>query len=158
MACLLQISHLPLLINDVNTNFLLGTKYWLRGGVGGQFPRILHWRLFVVIKGSVLPSYKESVLQTLFYTELSKDLPVRNKRVLQKHPYNEITPRNRLCYPHQCGFGWFELSFKITSTLNPNVLIQSKSYLERKFYECKTRTRGDSQCRSWYSTVHLTTE
>ena len=84
-------------LNDVNTNFLLGAKCWLRGGVGGQFPRILHWRFFVVIKGSVLPSYKESVLQTLFYTESSKDLPVRNKRVLQKHPCNEITPQNRLC-------------------------------------------------------------
>ena len=95
MAYLLQISHLPLLINDVNTNFLLGTKCWLRGGVGGQFPRILHWR-HLVVKGSVLPSYKESVLQMLFYTESSKDLPVRNKRVLQKNPYNDITPRDRL--------------------------------------------------------------
>ena len=32
----------------------------------------------------------------LFYTESSKDLPVRNKRILQKNPYNDITPRDRL--------------------------------------------------------------
>ena len=34
-----EIAHLPLAEANINTYFLLRAKCWLRGGVGGQFPR-----------------------------------------------------------------------------------------------------------------------
>ena len=32
-------AHVPLPLADINTCFSLGAKCWLKGGVGGQFPR-----------------------------------------------------------------------------------------------------------------------
>ena len=38
-----ETAHLPLPWANINTYFSLGAKWWLRGGVGGQFPRNLNW-------------------------------------------------------------------------------------------------------------------
>ena len=38
--------HLPLPKANINTYFSLRAKCWLRGGVGGQFPRNLNWSNF----------------------------------------------------------------------------------------------------------------
>ena len=34
-----ETAHLPLHLTNINTCFSLREKGWLRGGVGGQFPR-----------------------------------------------------------------------------------------------------------------------
>ena len=38
-----ETAHPPLPKANINTYFLLRAKWWLRGGVGGQFPRNLNW-------------------------------------------------------------------------------------------------------------------
>ena len=38
-----ETAHLPLPYANINTYFSLREKGWLRGGVGGQFPRNLKW-------------------------------------------------------------------------------------------------------------------
>ena len=39
----LETAHLPLPYVNINTYFSLRAKCWIRGGVGGQFPRTLNW-------------------------------------------------------------------------------------------------------------------
>ena len=38
-----EAAHLPLPKSNINTYFSLSAKCWIRGGVGGQFPRNLNW-------------------------------------------------------------------------------------------------------------------
>ena len=38
-----ETAHLLLPLANINTYFLLRAKWWLRGGVGGWFPRNLNW-------------------------------------------------------------------------------------------------------------------
>ena len=37
-----ETAHLPLPYANINTYFSLRANYWLRGGVGGQFPKIVY--------------------------------------------------------------------------------------------------------------------
>ena len=43
-----ETAHLPLPQTNINPSLSLRAKWWLRGGVGGQFARNLHWSALVM--------------------------------------------------------------------------------------------------------------
>ena len=91
-SCQQQISKFFLKAN-INTYFSLREKWWLRGGVGGQFPRNLNWSIFLANVYFVYSSLDSSIQCSLvFVSFLSSLLSIGDDRScnLLMNTYNDI--------------------------------------------------------------------
>ena len=88
----LETAHLLLPYADINTYFPLWAKFWLRGGVGGQFPRnVIKWLYGLLVYPGLRSDWSQSAFINSFRWSFLSFFESQEKGLTDfSHSYNLI--------------------------------------------------------------------